>query len=31
VDFEEVVEEDAHNAVSAAQDFVSAIKMLTRK
>jgi uncharacterized protein (UPF0332 family) len=31
VDFAEVVEEDARNAVSAAQDFVSAIKMLTRK
>jgi uncharacterized protein (UPF0332 family) len=29
MDFAEVVEEDARNAVSAAQDFVSAIKMLT--
>jgi hypothetical protein len=31
VDFAEVVEEDARNAILAAQDFVSAIKMLTKK
>jgi uncharacterized protein (UPF0332 family) len=31
VDFAEVVEEDARNAVLAAQDFVSAIKMLTKQ
>lgn len=30
-DFAEVSEEDARNAVSAAQEFVSAIKLLTEK